>query len=175
MPFTEKQKKEHTSELQHRLYVISLNDNRIPSVLPDGSYSKNTKGAVTVFQNVHGLKPTGEVDIETWKKIADEFKKYDLKPVKLDIFPEDFILLPDSKGELVYIIQVLLNILSHEYANLSKVDINGVYSPQMDKAVTDFKEISNIDKNISGIGTDTWNMLVKKINSKDFSFPKLTE
>lgn len=173
MPFTKKHKNSHTSELQQRLYVISLNDERIPTVIPDGSYGKNTKGAVTTFQTIHGLEPTGEVDINTWKAIADEFKKYDLKPIKLDVFPKDFILLPESRGELVYIIQVLLNILSFEYGNVPKIDINGVYSPQMNKAVIDFKEISNTDKDISGIGIDTWNMLVKKINSKDFSSPKL--
>lgn len=173
MPFTKKHKNSHTSELQQRLYVISLNDDRIPTVIPDGNYNKNTKGAVTTFQTIHGLEPTGEVDINTWNLITNEFKKYDLNPIKLDIFPKDFILLPESRGELVYIIQVLLNILSCDYKNCPKVDINGVYTPQMEEAVKKFKKISNTDKNISGIGIDTWNMLIKKINSKDFSSPRL--
>lgn len=173
MPFTKKHRKAHTSELQHRLYVISLNDERIPAVIPDGNYNKNTKGAVTTFQSIHGLEPTGEVDLETWNMITDEFKKYSLEPIKLDIFPKGFILLPGSRGELVYIIQILLNILSCDYENCPKIDINGVYTPQMDKAVKNFKRISNTDKNIDGIGLDTWNMLIKKINSKDFSSPKL--
>ncbi len=167
--FTENQKKEHIKELQHHLYVISRNDNRIPTVLPDGSYSGDARGAVTVFQKVHGLEPTGEVDRDTWEKIVNEFKKYNLKPIKLDIFPEDFILLPGSHGDLVYIIQVMLNILNREYENLPEIAIDGVYSPQMNEAVINLKELGNTDKDIEGIGAETWNMLTKKVNSRDFS------
>ncbi len=169
MAFTENQKNEHTSELQHHLYVISRNDKRILPVIPDGSYTDDTKGAVTAFQRVYGLETTGEVDRETWEKIAEEFRRYNLKPVKLDIFPEDFVLLPGSHGDLVYIIQIMLNILSREYGNLSEIAIDGVYSPKMNEAVISFKEIGNTDKNIEGIGTETWNLLTNKINSRDFS------
>ncbi len=167
--FTENQKNDHVKELQHYLYVISRNDERIPAVIPDGSYSEDTRGAVLVFQRVHGLESTGEVDKDTWDKIAEEFQKFNLKPIKLDIFPEDFILIPGSTGDLVYIIQVMLNILSRDYSNLSEIAIDGVYSPQMNEAIINLKEIGNTDKDIEGISTETWNILAKKVNSREFS------
>lgn len=169
MPFSEEQKNRHIKELQHSLYVISLDDERIPAIIPDGSYTKDTKGAVRVFQNAYGIRPTGETDKETHKKITEVFHKFNLKPVSLDIFPKNYILLPNSRGDLVYIIQIMLNMLSRDYENLSEVETDGFYSPQMNEAVIRFKEISDTDKDINGIGTETWNTLVRKVNSKDFS------
>jgi len=169
MAFTDEQKRDHIAELQHFLYVISGNDGRIPRVISDGVYGEQTAGAVKAFQNAHGIGVTGEADMETWNKIIEEFNKYSLPPVLLDIFPEDFILLPESQGYLVYIIQILLNILSREYENFPEVEINGIYSPQMHEAVIRLQEISGADPDIYGIGTQTWNILANKANSKDFS------
>ena len=169
MAFTEDDNKEHIAELQRHLYVISRNDERVPPVLSDGVYGKETSGAVKAFQSTRGLEMTGEADTATWLRIADEAAGYNLKPVRLDIFPEDFILLPESRGNLVYIIQVLLNILSREYINFPAVEINGIYSPQMHEAVIKLQEIGGIDSDTYGIDAQTWNILAQKANSKDFS------
>lgn len=169
MAFTDEHKKEHITELQNHLYVISHNDERIPSVMADGFYGKDTVGAVKAFQRSKGLETTGETDSATWRKIADQAALHNALPVMLDIFPEDFVLIPESTGYLVYIIQVLMNILSREYDNLPEVEINGFYSPQMNEAVIRLKEISGTEESEDGIGIDTWNILAKKANSKDFS------
>lgn len=169
MAFTDQQRREHIKELQNHLYVISQNDERIPAVLSDGIYGKNTQGAVTAFQNSRGLEVTGEADPLTWNMIAYEAGVHNTKPVRLDIFPEDFVLTPESTGYLVYAIQVLMNILSREYGNFPEVAIDGIYSPQMHEAVIRLKEISGTEPDTYGIGIDTWNMLARKANSKDFS------
>ncbi len=169
MAFTEDDNREHTAELQRHLYVISQNDDRIPPILSDGIYGEETTGAVKAFQNARGLDVTGEADPITWSLIAKEAAEHNLKPVLLDIFPDDFILLPESTGYLVYIIQILLNILSRDYDNFPAVDIDGIYSPKMHEAVIKLQEISGADPNTYGIDAKTWNMLAKKANSKDFS------
>ncbi len=169
MAFTDDDNREHIAELQHHLYVISRNDDRIPPILSDGIYGKDTTGAVKAFQTARGLEATGEAEPITWNLIANEARGHNLKPVLLDIFPEDFILLPESRGNLVYIVQILLNILSRDYANFPAVEINGIYSPQMHEAVIKLQETGGISHNVYGIDTETWNILVKKANSKDFS------
>ena len=169
MAFTEDNNREHIAELQHHLYVVSGNDDRIPPILSDGVYGEETIGAVKAFQNARGLDVTGEADPVTWAIVAGEAQKYNSKPILLDIFPEDFVLLPESTGYLVYIIQVLLNILNREYENFPAVEINGVYSPQMHEAVLKLQEISGFSQDKYGVDADTWNILAGKTNSKDFS------
>lgn len=168
MAFTDEHKKDHIAELQHHLYVISRNDDRIPPILSDGIYGKDTVGAVKAFQNARGLEVTGEIDSTTWRMIADEAALYNSLPLFLDIFPENFILLPESTGFLVYIIQVMLNVLSREYGNFPPVEINGIYSPQMHEAVLKLQQTGG-KTDTYGIDADTWNILAQKVNSKDFS------
>ena len=52
--------------LQEMLRTISFWLEDIPSVIPDGIFGPKTKDSVTAFQTVYGLKPTGEVDSQTW-------------------------------------------------------------------------------------------------------------
>ena len=169
MSFSDTQKREHVAELQRHLYDISLEDERIPHVTVDGIYGDETKGAVTAFQNAYGLNVSGEVDLQTKKSISDTHRIVTLLPANLNIFPEDFVLLPQSTGFLVYFVQIMLNILSDEYDNIPKLEIDGIYSPRMHEAVLLFKNISGTDNDIDGIGTGTWNVLAEKVNSKDLS------
>ncbi|MGN0612918.1 MAG: peptidoglycan-binding protein [Porcipelethomonas sp.] len=169
MAFTDDQKREHISELQDYLYGISHHDERIPPIIPDGVYGRETTEAIKAFQRTQGLPVSGTTDSATWSALAGRHRDLTVQPEQLDIFPKNYILVPESTGELVYIIQMLLNILSREYANIPLTELNGIYSPEMQNAVTAFKNISGTDQGMQGIGTDTWNMLAQKVNSKNFA------
>ena len=55
MAYTNAQKKQHIYELQTYLYAISLFNDKIPQVIPDGVYDSETSIAVRAFQREYGL------------------------------------------------------------------------------------------------------------------------
>ena len=57
--------------LQTMLRVIAENDDRQPSVVPDGIYGADTTRAVSAFQRRSGLPVTGIVDYPTWYRISE--------------------------------------------------------------------------------------------------------
>lgn len=61
---------EKVRQLQRQLERISRTYTAIPSIAVDGIYGPRTQEAVTKFQSVFGLKPTGIVDYKTWYEIS---------------------------------------------------------------------------------------------------------
>lgn len=60
--------------LQTMLKTIAMCDGKCDTVVPDGIYGKETANAVSRFQNLHGLSPTGVADRDTWEAIAAEYE-----------------------------------------------------------------------------------------------------
>lgn len=61
------------SLLQYMLSVIAQFNNAVPFVDIDGKYGNETYAAVTAFQNVVGLPPTGVVEEKTWDLLVQQF------------------------------------------------------------------------------------------------------
>ena len=61
--------------IQEVLAYISTIVPEIPYVQPDGRYGPETTAAVTVFQKIYGLKPTGIVNEETWNKLISVYRE----------------------------------------------------------------------------------------------------
>ncbi|MDP4179419.1 MAG: peptidoglycan-binding domain-containing protein, partial [Bacillota bacterium] len=59
------------SNLQRYLNAISNDYPAIPKQRVDGVYGTTTKKAVTAFQKIFNLYPTGEVNYPTWYRISD--------------------------------------------------------------------------------------------------------
>ena len=57
--------------LQTMLRVLAKDENRQPTVIPDGIYGPSTMNAVSVFQRRYGIPVTGIVDYPTWYKISE--------------------------------------------------------------------------------------------------------
>ncbi len=64
---------EEISLLQQYLLTLSEVYSEIPSVEVNGVYGTATRDAVTAFQNLFGLDPTGIVDALTWDAITDAY------------------------------------------------------------------------------------------------------
>ena len=167
MPYTDEQKKEHIRELQGYLYGISLFDKRIPQILPDGIYDKDTAKAVEAFQRVYGLPVTGETDADTWNKIVSVYRDYlDGEPEPYNAFPSRIYsaALGDS-GELIYIIQAMLWKAAAWYDNMPKVNVSGEYDIETEAAVKCFQKCCGLTE--SGcVDCITWNMLVRFLSVK---------
>lgn len=165
MLYTDAQKQEHTEEILGLLYQIALRDSRIPIVLPGKEYTEEAALAVRAYQQVYGLPVTGEIDSNTWNSIVETYHRLTDAAAPLTIFPAGmFILQERDSGELVQLVQVLLNLAAQHYANLLPVTVSGVYDAETAAAVRKLQALSALPE--TGIlDRNTWNRLAALINT----------
>ncbi len=162
MAYTNSQKRQHIMELQTYLYAISLMDNRIPGVVPDGTYGAETVNEVKAFQEIYGLPVTGNTDSATWRKIVSVYKGYlHAAPIGYHAFPSSaYTVHSGDHGQLVYILQAMLNDIGNNYDNSPCISVNGDYDTQTSEAVRLFQKRSGLPQN-GDVDSGTWNMLVR--------------
>ncbi len=165
MLYTETQKQAHIGEILELLYRIALHDSRIPIVLPAKTYTDEAALAVRAFQQAYSLPVTGEIDDATWNTITETYHQIADAAVPLTVFPSGTFLLQErDSGELVQLVQVLLNLAAGHYSNLITITVSGVYDADTKAAVRKFQTISALPE--TGIlDRKTWNRLAALINT----------
>lgn len=163
--YTPSQKKSHIREIQRYLHGISYYNDRIPRIIPDGYFGKETSTAVRAFQREYNLTETGTVTSETWHKIVEIYRDFiSVLPIALDVFPSSkYIVHMGDSGLLIYIIQVLLNEIGVVYDEFPQIIITGVYDTPTSNAVKVFQDISNLNPT-GNVNRQTWNHLVSTIH-----------
>ena len=161
MAYTSAQKRQHILEIQRYLYAISLYDDSIPQVLPDGVYGQDTVLAVRAFQKEYGLPVTGNTDTATWNRIVNVYRSYlAAAPVAYSVFPSaKYVLGSGDRGELVYIVQAMLDSIGTSYDNAPVVDVCGNYDTATADAVKQFQRRTALPQT-GKVDSVTWNMLV---------------
>ena len=161
MAYTSAQKRQHILEIQRYLYAISLYDSNIPQVVPDGNYGQDTVLAVRAFQKEYGLPVSGNTDPATWNRIVHVYRGYlDSAPLPYSVFPSaKYVLGSGDTGELVYIVQAMLNNIGNNYDNAPCVDICGSYDTATADAVRQFQRRTGLPQT-GKLDSVTWNMLV---------------
>lgn len=153
--------------LQEMLRTIAYRLEDIPSVIPDGIFGPGTKESVTSFQTVYGLKPTGEVDSQTWQRIRDVYFQlneiYGLPGECVFIVSEVDIKEGDETPEL-FVIQGMIKAISTELANVPQIDINGVHDEKSVAAVIFIQNITGIEPT-GNIDTKTYNNIANLYSS----------
>lgn len=169
MAYTDKDRRNHIREVQEFLRGIAQINPSIPTVFTDGIFGKETAAAVKAFQLEYGLPVTGEVDLRTWNELLRQFgaveKRFHIKPVALEIFPQDdgSIGLGDT-GAVVLAIELMLNKLAENYENIPHVDNSGTFSRQTEKSVLEFQKRSGMERN-GRVNRDTWDILASTFNA----------
>lgn len=169
MAYTDTDRKNHIREVQQFLRGISQLNPKIPMVIPGGIFGKETVEAVRAFQLEYGLPVTGEVDFRTWNELLRQFdaveKRFNIKPVPLEIFPQDdgSIGLGDT-GVTVLAIELMLNTLAENYDNIPFTDNGGIFNKQTENAVTEFQKRSGMERN-GRVNRDTWDILANTFNA----------
>lgn len=161
MAYTVAQKRQHILEMQRYLYAISLYDSNIPQVIPDGNYGQDTVLAVRAFQKEYGLPVTGNTDPATWNRIVSVYRSYlGASPIAYSVFPSaKYILGNGDTGQLVYIIQAMLDSIGKDYDNAPVVDVCGSYNSATADAVRQFQRRTALPQT-GKVDSVTWNMLV---------------
>jgi peptidoglycan hydrolase-like protein with peptidoglycan-binding domain len=162
MPYTNSQKKQHIRELQTYLHAISYFDSRIPQVIPDGFYGRETALAVKSFQEEYGLPVTGNTDSATWDKIVEVYRSYQkAEPIAYNVFPSStYVMKIGDKGTLVYILQAMLNDIGEKFDNMPRVSVCGNYNSETADAVKMFQKKTGLPQS-GNVNSGTWNMLVR--------------
>ncbi len=61
------------------LHTLSLDHDYLGQVVIDDSYDEETAEKIKMFQSVHGMIPSGEIDILTWNALADGYRRSDYR------------------------------------------------------------------------------------------------
>ncbi len=160
MGFSPYQLQQHIRELQTYLHTVSIYDSRIPRVIPDGIYGKQTSAAVSAFQRENGLTETGEANPATWDKIVLVYRDMAEPPRVLDIFPAaaGAVLQEGSEGLDISVIQAILGSISEQIPDFPVVSVTGVYDPQTVRGVQAFRGIASLPVE-NYVDKQTWNQL----------------
>lgn len=161
MAYTSIQRKRHIIELQTYLHAIALMNDKIPIVIPNGIYGNETAIAVRAFQREFGLPDTGATDGATWNKIVSIYREY-LRgnPIPYAVFPSaKYVAAKGDSGQLVYILQAMLQSIGKRYDNAPTIDVSGIYDDNTVEAVERFQRWCGIPRS-GRVDSGTWNMLV---------------
>lgn len=160
-------KRDHTSnvmEAQRYLRRISNETGNISRVFPNGIYGAKTTQAVAEFQQRYGLPVTGIIDIDTWNALQEENERIlvlNREPLPVYIYPRgDLFVGLNHKGDVVYIIQIMLNALSDVFLNMPQVEVSGVYDLPTQNAVKEFQRATSGD--VTGnVDKSTWDYMTR--------------
>ena len=132
--------------LQTMLRVIAERDKRLPSVIPDGIYGRNTMTAVSAFQRKAGLPVTGIADQTTWETIVSAYEPAlievtEAQPIEVILDPGQVI----RKGEShpnIYLVQAMLTVLSETMYSVTPPSMTGVNDLATSNSLASFQELS---------------------------------
>lgn len=132
--------------VQQMLRVIGENDERLPSVVPDGIYGTDTVRAVSAFQRSVGLPVTGIVDQGTWEEIVVHYElaliqQAEAEPLRIILDPGQVIRRGESDPNL-YVVQAILYVLSRQYAGITPPGMTGVLDIATAEALSSFQQMN---------------------------------
>lgn len=134
--------------LQTMLRVLAEDDPSHLALIPDGIYGPETSAAVTRFQRIHGLSPTGITDQDTWEAIVAEYepaliRRSSAEPLHILLDPGQII----RKGERhphVYLVQAILAVLSETWDSIPRPDSTGILDGATSEALASFQMLSGL-------------------------------
>ncbi len=159
--FTEQQA---IRNLQRYLRQLSFFDLTLPELPIDGIYGSETREAVAIFQQNHGLAATGVADRETWDAIFSAYRASIIqysKPVAVDLFYRSATptrIREGDNGFHVSAVQYMLNEALLFYGNSEELTIDGNYSMQTGDAVKSFQGYADLPQT-GEVDRETWDRL----------------
>ena len=136
--------------LQTMLYVLSLDNPKYPTIIPDGIYGPDTMHAVTAFQRLNRIPVNGVVDQTTWDAIV---LQYEPALVRVDKAESIEILLdpgetlnPGQNSPYVYLAQSMLTQLSNDYLSIPSPGHSGCMDALTVEAIEEFQILAGLPR-----------------------------
>lgn len=134
--------------LQTMLRVIAQEDDRQPSLIPDGIYGNQTIYAVTAFQRNNGLPVTGIADQNTWDTIVSVYEPAVVRagPAQaLEIILEPGeVLRKGDRSPNIYVLQAVLQVLSDAYSSITPPNHTGILDEATVISIQTFQELNGL-------------------------------
>ena len=151
--------------LQTMLRVISEDDPRLPTVVPDGIYGPTTMHSVSAFQRLYGLPVTGITDQQTWEKIVAVYEPALIsvgpaEPIEIILQPGEVFRLGDSNA-YIYLLQSILIQLSNDNPTIIAPIHNGTFDNSTSEALAAFQFLAGLPAT-GELDKITWKYLVKQ-------------
>ncbi len=149
--------------LQTMLRVISQDDSRHPSVVPDGIYGPTTMQAVSTFQRLQGLPVTGVTNQATWERIVSVYDQAIVRigkaqPIEIIMDPGQVYKLGDSSPYL-YLLQSMLTQLSTNHPTIEEPGHSGVMDASTSESLSEFQRLAGLP--VTGeLDKDSWKNIV---------------
>lgn len=137
--------------LQIMLRVLSEDDPRLPTVIPDGIYGPNTMHAVSAFQRQNALPVTGITDQNTWDTIVRLYEPALIRinkaePIEIILDPGQVFRRGDS-SPYIYLLQSMLTQLSNDHPNILPPGHSGTMDNDTVQSLTDFQRLTGMPEN----------------------------
>lgn len=148
--------------LQTMLRVIAEQDDRQPSVIPDGIYGPQTSAAVSAFQRSRGLPVTGVADELTWDAVVAAYEPAlvfigEAQPLQIVLDPNQIIRAGEANPNL-YIVQGILAVLSQQYTSITPPGLTGVLDVPTRESLSAFQQLSQLP-DTGELDRQTWRHL----------------
>lgn len=149
--------------LQTMLRVLAEDDDRLPTVVPDGIYGPTTMNAVTAFQRQKGIPVTGIVDQLTWDLIVEYYEPALIRvdkaqPIEVVIDPGQVFRKGDS-SPYVYLLQSMLTQLSNDHPVIVPPGHSGIMDDSTVRSLAAFQKLSALPET-GDFDKITWKYLV---------------
>lgn len=149
--------------LQTMLRVLSEDDHRLPTVVPDGIYGPTTMNAVTSFQRQRGLPVTGIVDQPTWDLIVESYELALIRvgkaaPIEIILDPGQVFRRGDS-SPYIYLLQSMLTQLSNDHPTIDYPGHSGIMDDDTMRSLAAFQRLAGLD-DTGEFDKITWKNLV---------------
>ena len=151
--------------LQTMLRVISEDDPRFPTVIPDGIYGPSTMIAVTAFQRRSGIPVTGIVDQDTWDRIVEAYEPALIRvgkaePIEILLEPGEIIVI-GQRSPYIFLTQGMLAQLSGENTKILYPTLTGVLDTDTADALRAFQLLAGLPAT-GTLDRITWKHLVRQ-------------
>jgi peptidoglycan hydrolase-like protein with peptidoglycan-binding domain len=149
--------------LQYMLRVIAEDEQRLPTVIPDGIYGPETMQAVSAFQRSNGLAVTGVADQVLWDAVTEAYEDALIRigpaqPIEIIMDPGQVYVLGDS-SPYIYLLQSMLTQLSKEHSAIPAPNHNGILDNSTVEALIAFQILANLPPE-GTLDKITWKHLV---------------
>ena len=161
-------RKESVKRMQEELRTVAHYSGQMPEVTVDGLLDEQTQNALRDFQKLCGLKPTGEPDFDTCRRLDEVYalvRENAAPPLSLSPFGNcPVALAPGEEGPTVAVTQAVLAALAEGYPNLPATPLSGRYDDATAAAVEAVQAHAGLEET-GRLDKRTWNAMARLYNA----------
>ncbi len=163
--------------MQYYFQVIALFYAEIPFTPISGVYTEETAAAARAFQQTFDLPVSGEVDLETWRRMQQVYNGIVAVTPELEggivLFP-GVILQVGSQGEEVRLLQEYLAFIRETYTDIPPLPVDGVFGNRTLAAVKAYEKRFGLEQN-GLVGASTWDSIARTYQDLKLGYDKRAE